>query len=106
MKPTLYFLVWLTTSFYSCTSVGQKVEKNTLQLEVQIPLNDISGRIDHIAYNSNGTVYVTALHNNSILTVDLYKKTVIATIKGVDEPQGCQYIPQTNELFVTSGGNG
>jgi YVTN family beta-propeller protein len=78
-----------------------------LQLAASIQLPNVSGRIDHLAYDSkNQTIFVAALGNNTVEVVDLKSKKVIHTIKGLHEPQGIKYIPENNMVFVANGGNG
>ena len=38
--------------------------------------------------------------------VDLNSGKTLHRIKGLDEPQGIGYVPQTKELLVANGGNG
>jgi DNA-binding beta-propeller fold protein YncE len=72
---------------------------------VQIP--GVKGRIDHMDVNiKDKIVYMAALGNNTLEVIDLKEGKVIHSIKGLDEPQGVGYIPQTNEIFVANGGNG
>lgn len=67
----------------------------------------VKGRIDHMDVNlKDKIVYVAALGNNTLEAIDLQAGKVIHSIKGLDEPQGVGYIPQTNEIFVANGGNG
>ncbi|NEW83592.1 MAG: YncE family protein [Mariniphaga sp.] len=91
-------------------SSGQVQNKNanaSLKLIAFILLPDVSGRIDHLAYNSKKQlIYVAALGNNTVEVVDLKSKKVIHSIKGLDEPQGIRYIPETNVVFIANGGNG
>ena len=98
----LFAIVWML----SCK--GQKpfgTEHLTLEKLIEMP--GVNGRIDHMAINlTTNTVYVAALGNNSVEIVDLNKGSVVHSIKGLDEPQGVAYIPETNELVVANGGNG
>jgi DNA-binding beta-propeller fold protein YncE len=72
---------------------------------VQMP--GVKGRIDHMDVNvKDKIVYIAALGNNTLEVIDLKEGKVIHSIKGLDEPQGVGYIPQTNEIFVANGGNG
>jgi YVTN family beta-propeller protein len=81
--------------------------KPPLKLIASVPLPGVSGRIDHLAYNSRKQqVYVAALGNNTVEVVDLKSNKVIQTIKGLNEPQGIRYISETNVIFVANGGNG
>jgi DNA-binding beta-propeller fold protein YncE len=70
-------------------------------------LPGVKGRIDHLAFNNKaGVVYVAALGNNTLEVVDLKKGEVIQSIKGLNEPQGIRYVPETNSIAVANGGNG
>jgi YVTN family beta-propeller protein len=72
-----------------------------------IPLPNVSGRIDHLAFNAKKQViYVAALGNNTIEVVDLKNKKVVHTIKGLGEPQGIRFIPESNVIFVANGNDG
>jgi DNA-binding beta-propeller fold protein YncE len=91
-------------------SIGQvnnrKVE-GPFNLTNSITLPGISGRIDHLAYNSKQQIiYVAALGNNTIEVVDLKSKKLIHSIKGLHEPQGIRYISENNVIFVANGENG
>jgi DNA-binding beta-propeller fold protein YncE len=69
---------------------GQVKNNNAnLSLTTTILLPEVSGRIDHLAYDSKRQfVYVAALGNNTVEVVDLKKKNVVHSIKGLAEPQG------------------
>jgi YVTN family beta-propeller protein len=102
----IYFLIIIFFVF------GQGLDPNSsessdLKLIGTIPLADVSGRIDHMAYNdSQDLLYVAALGNNTVEVVDLRSKKVIYSIKGLSEPQGIRYIHMTNSIVVSNGGNG
>lgn len=100
--PRLAALIWLC----GCTgtrSFGQQV----LQLQKEIEMPGVSGRIDHMDIDIKGqTVYVAALGNNTVEAVDLKTGKIIHTIRGLSEPQGVCYIPKHHELFIANGGTG
>ncbi|HEU4624166.1 MAG TPA: YncE family protein [Steroidobacteraceae bacterium] len=78
-----------------------------LTLEARIPLGDVSGRIDHLAFDpTRQRLYVAELGNNSIGIVDLETRKVIRTVPGFNEPQGIAYEPSTDTIYVASGGDG
>jgi len=82
-------------------------EDNVLTLTEKITLPNVSGRIDHIAYDSiNHLAFVAALGNNTIEVVNIETKQVVHTIKGLHEPQGVVYIPALQKLVVANGDNG
>jgi DNA-binding beta-propeller fold protein YncE len=83
------------------------VSNKELQLVASIQLPTVSGRIDHLAFDTkNQTIFIAALGNNTVEVVDLKSKKVIFTIKGLHEPQGIKYLPENNTVFVANGENG
>lgn len=94
---------------YDCASPSENdyMEKDRLNLIAQIPLPGVSGRIDHIAYDSlNHLAFIAALGNNTIEVVNIETKQVIHSIKGLHEPQGVAYISSLQRLVVANGDNG
>jgi YVTN family beta-propeller protein len=78
-----------------------------LELEATIPLGDVVGRIDHMAIDlARRRLFVAELGNGSVSVVDLDTQKVIHRIAGLNEPQGLGYVPQTDELYVASAGDG
>ena len=78
-----------------------------LVLEKKIPLGDIGGRIDHLAYDAaRQRLYVAELGNDSIGIVDLTSSRLIRTVTGFEEPQGLAYEQSTDTVYVANGGNG
>ena len=78
-----------------------------LTLRQTIPLADVKGRIDHMdADVKKQVVFMSALGNNSLEIVDIKNGKQVHSIKGLSEPQGVIFIPQTNEIMVANGGNG
>ena len=87
-----------------CTAQSQT---NSLQLIETIPLQNVSGRIDHLSFdNKNNFVFVAALGNNTVEVVDLKNKKVIHSIKNLHEPQGVAFVPENNSLVVANDDNG
>ena len=83
------------------------VQNNSLKQISSIPLTSVSGRIDHLTFDSkNQIVFIAALGNNTVEAVDLKNRKVIYSIKNLNEPQGIVFIPGSNSLFVANGGNG
>jgi DNA-binding beta-propeller fold protein YncE len=90
----------------NCTLQAQP-QDHTLQLISSIPLPNVLGRIDHMAFESKRQfVYIAALGNNTVEIVDLKNKKVVHSIKELREPQGVAYIPENNSIFVSNGYNG
>jgi DNA-binding beta-propeller fold protein YncE len=78
-----------------------------LTVEARIPLGDVEGRIDHLAFDAKrARLYVAELGNDTIGVVDLKARRVIRTAGGFDEPQGIAYEPSTDTVYVANGGDG
>lgn len=75
--------------------------------EATIPLDGISGRIDHLAYDSKrGRLIVAELGNNSMSIIDLDGRAVVRRIRGLNTPQGVAYLPTTDAIYLASAGDG
>jgi YVTN family beta-propeller protein len=99
----------LATLFALSASAGtaRAADSAPLIIEGKIPLGDISGRIDHLAFDpARQRLYVAELGNNSVGVVDLKTKRVLQTVRGFDEPQGVGYEPVTDTIYVANGGDG
>lgn len=70
----------------------------------RIELPGVSGRIDHLAIDSEGRrVYIAALGADKVEVVDLKSGLRVAELAGVREPQGIVFLPRTQRLFVAGG---
>jgi DNA-binding beta-propeller fold protein YncE len=78
-----------------------------LKLQQTIPLPGVEGRIDHFAFDAGGDrLFVCALGNNTVEVLDLRKGERVNAISGLGAPQGLDYIPELNRLFVTNDKGG
>ena len=78
-----------------------------LILEAKIPLGEVAGRIDHLAFDpGRNRLYVAELGNDTVGIIDLHDRHVLRTVTGFHEPQGIAYEPSTDVVFVANGGNG
>src|SRR5262249_50131507 len=78
-----------------------------LVLDAKIPLGDVFGRIDHMAFDSgHQRLFVAELGNDSVGVVDLKARKTIKTIPRLREPQGVGYVPSTDTLYVASAIDG
>jgi DNA-binding beta-propeller fold protein YncE len=67
----------------------------------------VEGRIDHLSVDLKGQrLFVAALENNTIEVLDLAQGKRIRSIGGLKEPQGIFFVPEFNQVFVASGGDG
>jgi hypothetical protein len=72
-----------------------------------MPLGEVRGRIDHLAIDlSRQRVFVAELGNDSVSVVDLKQAKMLQRLSGLKEPQGAAYVPATDTLYVTNGGDG
>jgi hypothetical protein len=77
-----------------------------LQLEREIPLPGVEGRIDHFSADVHGQrLFIAALENGTVEVLDIRKGERSTEIKGLSEPQGVFYSSQNDELYVASGGD-
>lgn len=82
-------------------------EFSTLQLEEQIPVPNVAGRLDHFTADAKRKRLIfSALGNNSVEIVDVFAGRVMHSITGVAEPQGPLYVPDVDKLFVADAGDG
>lgn len=76
-------------------------------VESKISLGKVSGRIDHLAYDSaRERLYVAELGSDSVGIVDLKSQRLLRTVSGFEEPQGIGYEPATDSVYVANGGDG
>lgn len=78
-----------------------------LVVEARIPLGDVRGRIDHLAYDARRErLFVAELESGSVSVVDLLAQKVQYRIPGLDEPQGVAYSARADTLYIATGGDG
>jgi YVTN family beta-propeller protein len=78
-----------------------------LILERIIPLENVRGRIDHMAIDRvGGRLFVAELGNDSVDVVDLQTGKVLHRIDGLKEPQGVAYLADQDVIVVANGGDG
>ncbi|MGO8917476.1 MAG: YncE family protein [Stellaceae bacterium] len=76
-------------------------------LEAKIPLGDVKGRIDHLAFDPDRKrLFVAELGNDSIGIVDVAAAKVVHGITGLKQPQGVGYVPWTDTLYVANAADG
>src|SRR5262249_3628796 len=99
-------LLALLASAVGSTHAQQTGDPAPLALERRIPLQGVSGRIDHLAVDvEHRRIFVAELGNGTVDAVDLSSGEA-RRISGLKEPQGLAYLPDQNELVAASGGDG
>ena len=78
-----------------------------LVLERAIPLDGVSGRIDHMAVDlKRSHLAVAELGNNTVDLIDLSAGQVVHRISGLHAPQGVAFIQSSDLLAVANAGDG
>jgi DNA-binding beta-propeller fold protein YncE len=81
--------------------------QSPLFLERTIALPNVSGRIDHLAYDAGrNRLIVAELGNNTVDIIDLTTGTVLHRITGLKEPQGVAYLPDPNVIVAANADGG
>jgi DNA-binding beta-propeller fold protein YncE len=81
---------------------------SSLSLVQKIPLQNVTGRIDHLGVDKEGVrLFVAELGNNSVDIIDLREgKRISSLTTGPNEPQGIAFVPELNRLFVANRADG
>jgi DNA-binding beta-propeller fold protein YncE len=105
---TVHIAFWLVVAVALATGwVDAAKAGPPLVLEQTIPLDHVSGRIDHMAIDVAGKrLFVAELGNGSVDVVDLQAGKVVKRISGLKEPQGVAYIADQDLIVVASAGDG
>lgn len=78
-----------------------------LQLEEQIPVPGVAGRLDHFtADGKRKRLFVSALGNNTVEVIDVFAGRVVHSIQGLAQPQGPLYVPGVDKLYVANAEDG
>jgi DNA-binding beta-propeller fold protein YncE len=97
----------LTASASALTAPTEGSLTSPLRLVQTITLPGVEGRIDHLAVDVAGQrLFVCALGNGSLETVDLKTGQRVQSIPGFKEPQGVRFLPESGLVVVASGGDG
>jgi len=112
---------WLVASLAAVAALGVLTMRGTknalaqtpardllpLQLEEQIPVSGVAGRLDHFTADAKRKrLFVSALGNNTVEVIDVFAGRVIHSIKGLAQPQGPLYVPGVDKLYVANAEDG
>lgn len=82
-------------------------DSSGIRLINTIPLPDVKGRIDHMDFDvKRDRLFVAALGNNTVEVINVRRGVHMRSITGIREPQGVAFLPETDRLVVSSGGDG
>jgi DNA-binding beta-propeller fold protein YncE len=73
-----------------------------LALTEALSLSGIQGRFEHLDFDHQNQLLVSALGNNTVEVIDVSARTLRHTITGIPNPEGVVYAPETKKLFVAS----
>jgi DNA-binding beta-propeller fold protein YncE len=80
-------------------------EEQPLKLVTSVDLPKYSGDFDHFAADVTGNrLYLAAEDHGTLEVFDLHSARWLKTIKGFDVPHSILYLPASQKLFVTDGG--
>src|SRR6202795_435881 len=105
----LMLAVGMLVSRSSKTVVAQTTAREILplQLEEQIPVPGVAGRLDHFTADAKRRrLFVSALGNNTLEVIDVFAGRVVHSIKGLAQPQGPLYVPAVDKLYVANAEDG
>ncbi len=101
--------LWILTMRDKKTALAQSQTREflPLQLEEQIPVPGVAGRLDHFTADpKRRRLFVSALGNNTLEVIDVFAGRVIHSIKGLAQPQGPLYVPSVDKLYVANAEDG
>ena len=79
----------------------------SLQPIATIALPNVSGRIDHLAYDAElQRLFVAALGNNTVEVIDTAKGAHLRSLSGFHEPQGVATVPDVSAIAIANGDTG
>jgi len=94
-------------AFALAVACAPAIAAEPLQLEAKIPLGQVAGRIDHMAFDAaRHRLFVAELGNDSVGVVDVEAREVVHRIAGLRHPQGVGYLPSLDLLLVANATDG
>ena len=103
----VFFGVLVIRGTKTAEAQAQARELLPLQLEEQIPVPGVAGRLDHFTADAKRKrLFVSALGNNTVEVIDVFAGRVIHSIKGLAQPQGPLYVPAVDKLYVANAEDG
>ncbi len=100
-------LLLVAVTLLLAAAAARAADPAPLVLEAKIPLGDVGGRIDHMAFDrEHKLLFVAELGNDSVGIVDVEQRKVVRRLAGLKEPQGVGYHPATATLYVANAGDG
>src|SRR6266550_3789689 len=93
-----------------CSAVpqGQPAQRQgELRLTATIPLPDVGGRIDHLAFDAaRQRLFIAALGNDTVEVIDTSTNAHLRSLSGFHEPQGLAVLPDLGAVAIANGNTG
>ena len=87
--------------------VALRAQPASFELIATIALPNVSGRIDHLAYDrEHQRLFVAALGNNTVEVIDTAKGEYLRSLAGFHEPQGVATVDDVNAIAIANGDTG
>jgi hypothetical protein len=109
ISTAILAFTWVLGVHRTATISAQTPQRDLLplQLEEQIPVPSVAGRLDHFTADvKRKRLFVSALGNNTVEVIDVFSGRVIHSIKGLAQPQGPLYVPGFDKLYVANAEDG
>ena len=104
---TVFLCVFALRRSKTASAQTQSRELLPLQLEEQIPVPGVAGRLDHFTVDAKRKrLFVSALGNNTVEVIDVFAGKVVHSIKGLAQPQGPLYLASVDKLYVANAEDG
>ena len=88
-------------------SVAVCAQPPSLEQVATIALPNVSGRIDHLAYDgAQQRLFVAALGNNTLEVIDTVTGRHLRSLTGFHEPQGVAIVADANAVAIANGDTG
>jgi DNA-binding beta-propeller fold protein YncE len=101
----LPFIVFLVAAFGVVADAAKAAD--LLVLDQTIPLQNVTGRIDHMAVDlARKRLFVAELGNGTLDVIDLAAGSAVRRVDGLKEPQGVGYAPGADVVAVANARDG
>ncbi|MEO5742128.1 MAG: hypothetical protein ABIS29_16195 [Vicinamibacterales bacterium] len=96
-------------ALFAAAAIGAVVRAQPSSLDqiATIPLPNVAGRIDHLAYDAvRQRLFVAALGNNTVEVIDTAKGKHLRSLTGFYEPQGLATVLNLNAIAIANSDSG
>lgn len=106
--PAFLLLIGVSYPCFAQTRAGEYIKSNSLlDLNSQVILPDVKGAFDLMAVDvQQKRLFISATDNHTVEVIDLKTSKWITSITNLNEPKWVVYRPETNLVYVSTGGDG